>query len=93
MDNDEDLDWLRQRLMSIDDELRATSADDLQLRFELAVAADSCRSMLRSGNAEALAAARLSWTERAANKGTHDQNVAALEAMARFMPSEGGGPG
>ena len=92
MDNDEDLDWLRQRLMAIDDELRAASAEDLQLRFDLAVAADSCRAMLRSGNAEALAAARESWTERAANKGTHEQNQAALEAMARFTPPEGGGP-
>jgi len=93
MDSDEDLDWLRQRLISIDEEFRATSTDDLELRFDLSVAADSCRSMLRSGNAEALASARASWTERAANKSTHEQNVAALEAMARFMPSEGGGPG
>lgn len=76
--------------MSIDDELRATSGEALQHRFELASAADACRSMLRSGNAEALAAARVLWTERAAHKGSHEQNVAALEAMARFMPSEGG---
>jgi hypothetical protein len=90
VDGDEDLDWLRRRLMSIDDELRATPGEDLQLRFELARAADACRSMLRSGNAEALAAARVSWTERAAHKDTHEQNVAALEAMARSMPPEGG---
>jgi len=67
--------------------------DDLQARFDLARAADSCRSMLRSGNIEALATARTLWNQRAANKGTHEQNLAALEAMARFMPSEGGGPG
>lgn len=46
--------------------------------------------MLRSGNAKGLAAARKSWTERAANKGSHEQNIAALEAMARFMPGDGG---
>jgi hypothetical protein len=93
MEGGEDLDWLRQRLVSIDEEIRLTAPDDLQTKFELACAADSCRSMLRSGNAEALAAARTSWNKRAANKGVHEQNLAALEAMARFMPSEGGGPG
>ena len=92
MNSTEDLDWLRQRLISIDEEIQATAPDDLQTRFDLARAADSCRAMLRSGNAEALAAARISWTERAATKGTHEQNLEALEAMARFMPSEGGGP-
>lgn len=90
MDDAEDLDWLRQRLVSIEDELRATSSEDLRGRYELASAADACRSMLRSGSADALAAARVLWTERAAHKDTHEQNVAALEAMARFMPPEGG---
>ena len=93
MGKDEDVDWLRQRLVSIEDELRSVGADDLELRFELARAADVCRSVLRSGHAEQLADARASWAERAANKGQHEQNVAALEAMARFMPFEGGGTG
>jgi hypothetical protein len=93
VERNEDLDWLRTRLVSIEAEIRSTSPDALQAKFDLARAADSCRSMLRSGNAEAVAAARALWNERAANKGTHEQNLAALEAMARFMPSEGGGPG
>ncbi len=90
---DEDLDWLRERLVAIDDDLRATPTDDLTARFELASAADACRSMLRAGNAAAVAAARSSWTARAAHKETHEQNVAALEAISRFMPSEGGSSG
>lgn len=89
----DDVDWLRQRLVAIEDEIRATPPDELQTRFELATAGDQCRAMLRAGSADAVAAAREAWTARAANKGTHEQNVAVLEAIARFMPGEGGGPG
>lgn len=92
MESNEDLDWLRMRLVSIEEEIRTIPPDDLKARFDLARAADSCRSMLRAGNAEALTAARTLWNQRAANKETHEQNLAALEAMARFMPTEGGGP-
>lgn len=86
----DDLDWLRQRLVAIEEELRTTSPDDLQTRFDLATAGDRCRSMLRAGSSDALAAARLEWTARSARKGTHEQNTAVLEALARFMPGEGG---
>jgi len=93
MTDSDDLDWLRQRLAAIEEEIRATAPDEFQVRFELATAGDRCRSMLREGSADAMAAAREAWTARAANKGTHEQNVAVLEALARYMPTEGGGPG
>lgn len=90
MEPSNDADWLRQRLISIEDELRTIADSNAAARYELMRAADACRNMLRAGNAEALEAARQRWTSRAANKDSHEQNVAALEALARFMPGEGG---
>jgi len=88
--NMSDLDWLRQRLVEIDDQRRALPDDDLEARFVLAQAADRCRAALRAGNHDAVAAARAAWSARAGRKGAHEQNVAALEAMARFMPGDEG---
>jgi len=89
--DDDDLDWLRQRLVLVDKAIRAAAPDDRELRFGLAQEGDRCRALLRSGNAEAVADARESWTERAANKGTHQQDVAALEGRARNMGGSAGG--
>jgi hypothetical protein len=91
MDDDTDMDWLRRRLVAIEDERRSLPPTDLAARNQLAEAADACRAMLRSGNAEAVAAARERWSQRAANKSTHEQNVEALEAMARSMPGDASG--
>jgi hypothetical protein len=92
-DGNVDMDWLRRRLVAIEDERRSVPRSDLATRHDLSQAADACRAMLRAGNVEAVAAARKRWTQRAANKNAHEQNVAALEAMARFMPGEGSGSG
>lgn len=90
-DSATDMDWLRRRLVAIEDERRSVPTSDMATRHELSQAADACRAMLRAGNADAVAAARERWSQRAANKNTHEQNVEALEAMARFMPADESG--
>ena len=90
MSHIQDLDWYRQRLAAIADEIRTTPADDLKAKHDLAVEGDTWRSLLRSGNAKELAKARKLWTERAANKGSHEQDVAGLEGRAQSMGGEGG---
>ena len=87
----QDLDWFRQRLVTIEEEIRTTPAHDLKTKHELAVEGDTCRGLLRSGNAKALNAARELWSERAANKGSHEQDVAGLEGRAQSMGGDGGG--
>lgn len=89
--DDEDLDWLRRRLVAIDKAIHDAPPEDRELRYGLAQEGDRCRTMLRSGNAEAVATARLSWTERAAHKTIHEQNVPALKAIARNMGGAQGG--
>lgn len=92
--NSSDLDWARQQLVAIDDELRELPRDDFARRGALHAAADTFRDILRRGHAGALAAAREQWHARAGHKGGHTVDVAALEGWVRsMMTGPGTGPG
>ena len=65
------LDELRERLVAIDDELRALPDDDFAGRAELRAEAGELRTLLRAGSAEEIDAARQRWSQRAGHKGSH----------------------
>ena len=77
-------------------ELRARAdalpSNEFATRFALEKQLDELRARLHELTAGELEAASDEWAERAGRKGEHEQNVAALEAMARMMPGEGGAP-
>jgi len=82
MTADDDLDWARQQLVAIDDELRAVDRDNFARRHALQVAGDTFRTVLRRGHADALAAARAEWNARAGHKGEHEVDIEALDGFA-----------
>lgn len=87
---DDDADWARQRIVEIDDELRATPPEDFARRHALQSAADGFRQIMRSGHRDALSHARLVWEARAGRKGTHEVDTEAIKGMVRsMMPSAG----
>lgn len=87
-DSNDDSAWLMKSLAKLDEQIRATPADDFKKRYELSKLADEVRTVLRSDQASALEKAQAEWAKRAGNKGGHEQDVETLEALARgkFTP-------
>ena len=57
----DDLDWVRQQLVRLDDRQRALPADDFAHRHELLTVIDGLRNQLQNGNVELLHRARDNW--------------------------------
>ena len=72
-------------------QITALPGDDFAGRYALERRLDDLRTRLHEATADDLEAANDEWAERAGRKGEHTQNVDALEAMARMMPSQGAG--
>jgi hypothetical protein len=85
-----DLDWVRQRLVELDDRQRGLPATDIAGRHALLEATDGLRTMLRNGFAAELHVVREQWEQRAGRKGDHELDYEAIAGMVRsMMPSQG----
>ena len=82
-DSNDDSAWLMKSLAKLDEQIRATPADDFKKRYELSKLADEVRAVLRSNQADALEEAQAEWAKRAGNKDGHEQNLDVLKALAR----------
>jgi hypothetical protein len=83
----DDLDWVRRRMIELDDARRALPADDLAARHAIHQTIDDLRTMLRQGYAEAIHEVRARWGERASRKGGHEIDYEAIAGMVRGMVS------
>ena len=80
-----DLDWIRSRIVELDDRQRALPPTDIAARHALLEATDGLRTMLRSGLADELHAVREAWEARAGRKGDHEVDYEAIAGMVRSM--------
>lgn len=85
-----DLDWIRQRIVELDDRQRSLPSTDIAARHALLEATDGLRSILRDGHTERIHAAREGWEARAGRKGGHEVDHDVIAAVVRsMMPSQG----
>lgn len=88
-------DIIRERLVRIDDELRALPSDAFSRKHALLTERDGLRAELRTLLGVELAAASDDWAERSGRKGTHsvdeDEQTAAAIRVTRGFTSEGQG--
>ena len=85
----DDLDWVRQTLVRLDDEQRALPSDDLAGRHAIMQTIDDLRTMLRQGYTDAIHEVRAQWSERAGQRGEHEPDYRTLAGMVRSMFSQG----
>ena len=89
-DEQADLDWIRSRIVELDDRQRALPPTDIAARHALLEATDGLRAILRDGHADQIHAVREGWEARAGRKGEHEVDCEALAGMVRsMMPSQG----
>ena len=77
-------------LADVEAQLRELPAGPSRERFELDTLADRLRAALAEENADALAAATAEWSERAANKGSHEDRSDLAIAMIATLADDSG---
>lgn len=73
---------LRERLVEIDDELRALPSDAFERKHELNSESDDLRRQLADQLGDEMDEASAGWAERAGRKGTHSVNEGERIAQA-----------
>ena len=87
MDVEASADWIRRRLVEIDDEVRSLPSDDFARKHALRSEGDRLRELLGQG-VEADASQTLAqWADRAVRKASHSADEELEEAKARLTSS------